>query len=337
MMWEKGLAYPFLRPPSAAVIDEVPEALRDENWQRVNHAAIPSLYPPLSSLVFALAARIGDLFGGRYLLSLKLMLVLLELAALSILARAGVEASVLAACPLLIFEVAREGHHDSVALLGLALFVLGARRLSPRLAHAGLALASLGKLFALALHPLTLAWSRRGAIVPGALLLLLLPLPLFFGGLEASLGLRTYASAWRAGDGAFSLILWIAESLPLAEPEAAARAAVAVLYLAFLAWCLLSRASLEQRTARALTLLLLLSPTLHPWYALWILPLVEVSEGGAAVALLALVPLFHAAGWLELTEGAWRVPAGLRAAVHLPVWALWLSGMVRACRSSQGR
>lgn len=335
VMWERGPAYPFLRPPRAAVEDGVPEALRDESWLRINHASIPTLYPPLSAAVFAAAAKLGDALGGRHLLALKLLLILAEVSALIILASIGPAArsgaAILALCPLLLTEVAREGHHDALALLGLALFARGASLLRPTLAHAGLALASLAKLFALAIHPLALAWSRRGAAIPLVLLGALLLLPAALGGLEATAGLRTYAEAWRSGDGAFTVITFVSEralgwlSVGGAQlrPERLARALAGLLFLAFLAHLLRQPARpLLERAQAGLVVLLLLSPTFHPWYALWLLPMLAVGRGPAALWLLAAAPLLHQAAHHELLRGSWEIAAELRALVHLPAWFL---------------
>lgn len=337
VMWERGLAYPFLRPPRAAAEDGVPEALRDESWLRINHASIPTLYPPLSAATFAVAAKLGDALGGRHLLALKILLILAEVLALLVIASIGPgarsSAAALALCPLLLLEVAREGHHDALALLGLALFARGASAMKPALAHGGLALASLAKLFALAIHPLALAWSRRGATIPLVLLGALLLLPAVLGGLGATVGLRTYAEAWRSGDGAFTLLSLLSEravgSLGLTiggqplRPELIARALAGLVFLAFLARLLRQpeRPLLEKAQA-GLVVLLLLSPTFHPWYALWLLPLLPFGRGLAALWLLALAPLFHQAAHHELVEGTWEIAAGLRALVHLPAWIL---------------
>jgi hypothetical protein len=337
VMWERGPAYPFLRPPRAAVEDGVPKELLDESWLRINHASIPTLYPPLSAATFAVAAKLGDALGGRHLLALKILLILSELAALVLLATGGPgqrsSAVVLALCPLLIEEVALEGHHDALALLGLALFARGASAMRPTLAHVGLALASLAKLFALAIHPLALAWSRRGAAVPLFVLGGLLLVPALLGGFEATLGLRTYAEAWRSGDGAFTAVALLTErafgpeglaagSVQLSS-EILARGLVGLLFLAFLTR-LVRRPErpLLERAQAALVVLLLLSPTFHPWYALWLLPLLPFGRGGAALWLLALAPLFHQAAHRELVEGSWMIAPGLRALVHLPAWIL---------------
>jgi len=76
---------------------------------------------------------------------------------------------------------------------------------------------------------------------------------------------------------------------------------------------------------------LLLSPQVHPWYLLWLLPL-EVTLGRqtalvwSVTVLLAYVPL---AGWLS--DRVWLEPAGATAFEYGAV-LIFLAWEARACR-----
>lgn len=104
-----------------------------------------------------------------------------------------------------------------------------------------------------------------------------------------------------------------------------ARAAV-VLLLALLALVMLLSAAPPLAAAEwLLGAMLLLSPALKPWYALWVLPLAAVRRRAAWVALAALVPLGYLPLGAYLAGAPWRDPAWSRALEHGVVWALLLA------------
>src|SRR5262249_18610617 len=53
---------PYLYPPEADRL----ESLRDEEWTRINHRGVPTIYPPLAEAVFATVAGAGlDEIGDK--------------------------------------------------------------------------------------------------------------------------------------------------------------------------------------------------------------------------------------------------------------------------------
>lgn len=350
IVWFKGLGFPFAHPPADGPAQGVPRHLLDASWAQINHPEIPTIYPPLSQLVFALGGGLGLLIGAGTLPILKGFSVAAAAAtaawtgsALESAKRPFAEALTVLACPALLIELARDGHADSVAMAPLALGALGFVRNQPRLGYIGWGLAALAKLNGL-VALLAAARSTRRGVVWGLGLCALLAIPFVLAGSAASQGLGAYATRWRAGDGLFSAILWVVEALLGGEwrrfgtvtltSQQLARAAVAALWLG-LASAILRRkpaiADVPATAALLLLLLLLLSPTLHPWYALWLLPLVPFATTGrrAMLALCALAWLNHHAVWLEATTGAWHELAWLRALVHVPVWLLLLVDLTK--------
>lgn len=322
----EGPAFPFRHPPSEGPTHGLPPALFDEGWRRINHAHIPTLYPPLTQLVLMLGALLGGLGA------LKALLIAAELAGCAALRGDGAWIRAMS-CPLLVTEVAREGHADALVVLGLAV--------ATRHAAAGFAIATWAKLIgALPLVALILGRKRPRGWWAWGLIAGLAAVPYVLASGE---GLTRYAATWRSGDGAFSLVLWSVErviggtwaELPVLGTitrDALARAAALAL-LAALAWPW--RRS-EELGAALVLLALLLAPTFHPWYALWLLPLAVLGGPLAAPArwLIATAPLLHHPGWLALTTDAWTELWWLRALVHLPAWALLIrSCTLAACRS----
>ena len=82
------------------------------------------------------------------------------------------------------------------------------------------------------------------------------------------------------------------------------------------AWALWRRASALRLTEAAIGAFVLLTPALHPWYVVWLLPLVAVGGSPAWLVLALLVPLGYRPldGWLA--GGPWHDPVWTRALEH---------------------
>ncbi|MBI2375436.1 MAG: hypothetical protein HYV07_15680 [Deltaproteobacteria bacterium] len=351
-VWYKGPTFPFRVPPAEAPGHGLPSALFDELYTQINHPELRTIYPPLAQLVFALAGGLGELVGS-HLLWLRLFLSAAAIGGLAVMHRLAPRSNAwtLLGCPILITETAREGHADSLTLLGLALFAGAFASERARLGHVGLGLSALSKLQGAILWPLAARSSARGAIL-GAGIASGVLLPLAFVGPSALEGLSAYASRWRAGDGAFSLLLRLSELLiggdhrfvatlghTLTRHELA-RAMAGCLFVVAYAQLLRQRREGREvpRTAGVLLLLLLLlSPTLHPWYTTWLLAFVPFMTVGrrSALLLLAAAPLLHHPSWLAATRGQWQDLGMVRALVHLPAWTLLAIDLVPK-KSSDG-
>lgn len=344
VFWHMGPGFPFAHPPADAPALGVPPHLLDEAWLRINHPHISTIYPPFAQLVFALAGGVGELAGAT-LLWLKLLLVLADLGVWLLLARlAGSRSVVWGLCPLVVMEVAREGHADSLSALGLSLGIAAFLRHRPRAGYAGFALAALAKLNGLVAMVAAARATRRGLAVGLGLCSLLL-LPYLLAGSQAGFGLSQYATRWQAGDGAFSLVLgasgwilggdWIELGGHALTKHQLARGLTAVIGGTYALRVLRRPGGVEAVPHRAGLLLLgllLLSPTLHPWYVTWLIPFCILSRfpgRPAVLALASLAPLLHHPGWLELRTGEWTDVGWVRALVHLPVWGLFVTALAR--------
>jgi hypothetical protein len=252
-------------------------------------------------------------------------------------------------CPLVPVELVLNAHIDG---LGVALMV-GALIAAERGRRAGagalLGLATAVKLLPILLLPVL---RQRRALFAFACAIALCALP-YLGARDRLAGsLGEYTRRWRANDGAFALIHAAVEvavrPTPLVHPvrpgprlarlltgrdrdEVYPDEAVNLLarLLAF-GGCLTAIALAMKAQRPALVLVevalggfLLLSPTLHPWYVLWVLPLVALGAQPAWLALAALAPL----GYLPIAEwretGAWHEPGWTRLIEHGLCWG-WL-------------
>jgi hypothetical protein len=330
---------PYRFPPDAEEL--VP--LRDAAvWPRVNHPDVPTVYPPLAQLSFrALDAVAPDPRAPRVAAAaLDVLATALLGALLRRRGRAAAQAVAYGWCPLAILESAGGGHVDvlGVTLLLGGLLVLSGSR--PRSAGASfgagvlLAASALVKPAAVLLAPILAASRvpRRGALLAGAVAPLVLWIPHLDEGPRVLAGLRTYAEHWQFNDALYSVLVHAG----LLPRRARLLLAAALLLAAIVA----ARRGRDLWAASATTMgaLLVASPTVHPWYGLWLAPVLPFLPGGlrpAGIALCALLPLSYATAWRHASEGVWREPVWVRAVEWGSVGLLLLAAAVGA--RSRGR
>lgn len=160
----------------------------DEILQRVHFGELPTVYPPVSQAVFAVANSITPDSATIYqrVIIMKAVLLVFDVGTilvvwqiLSLAGRHSGWAVAYAWCPLVLKEFANSGHLDAVAVflatasvwLAAKMLIESNRRQAFRLAMAAailLALSVGAKLFAITLLPLAaICWSRLGALRAG--------------------------------------------------------------------------------------------------------------------------------------------------------------------------
>jgi hypothetical protein len=124
-------------------------------------------------------------------------------------------------------------------------------------------------------------------------------------------------SRWRWNDSLFWLLWLPLRDLWLAKTAAAVLLAAWVLFVA-------RRERRPELAARsALGALLLLAPTFHPWYALWVLPLVALAPEPGWLWLLAVLPLAYGPHPGRLATTQEELAAGLRLVEFGPAFGWW--------------
>jgi hypothetical protein len=319
-LWDGRVANAGHNPFRWAPSDPALERLRDPDiWPHINHPDVPTIYPPVAQLAF----RAIDAAAPTPL-AVRAASALLDLAAaglLAILLRArGLPptlAVVHAWCPLAIQESAGGGHVDA---LGIALFV-GALAAASRPAAQGLlvALSCCVKPVAVVAGPALLAAGpgrRRIAIVLGALAALVVFVPYLDAGALLARGFLTYAEHWRFNDLAYG---WVVRT------GLGPRESRWVLAAALAAFAIVAPFRWRDPLAAAglgVGALLVLSPTVHPWYIVWLvpfLPFLPPFARPAGFVLVALAPLSYAAAWGEARTGVWAEPEWSRVWLWGPV------------------
>jgi hypothetical protein len=358
---------PFDRAPADPALDAFASSHPALEGIRagIGHAHLPTIYPPVAQWLFALFGLGGPspLLWRLGVVAADLVVAL----GLARWAHARGDARTLAlgwlACPLVAVESAVGAHVDVFGVAGLVW--AGAFFAERRGGRAGWALAvAIGtKLF-----PAVVWLRLRGrALVFSGLGLGLATLPFLADAGHPGTALSTYAHRWRFNEGLFALLAapfdalvaghvgpidlppsWVpwarrlvgpgldgeGMSSPL-WPDEAAFAAAKALALVLLGLVTMERWVRADRTRPFETLfgpftltLMLVSPVVHPWYLLWLLPFgllwlqTAPTRGlGRAVCLwVALVPLAYVPRIWALATGRWSTDGLWPVVEYVPVW-----------------
>ena len=340
-LWDGRVQLAGINPYLHAPEDGAVEKLRDAHFPHINHKSVPTIYPPLAQLFFLAVSAASHTVTAMKIALLGCEALLAAILVL-LLRRTGRDPRWVLLYlwnPLSVLEIAGSGHVDPVgtALMMAALaLVLDRRRAAAALVLAG---AVLGKLIPLLAVPLfwrefgrhggrdLRAWFRPRGRLP----LLLLPLGLLAGylpyaGAGAGLfeGLSTYAARWRFNDSVFSLAV---EGLRLAGAEAdGAHAAARLICAGGVALACLAAPVLIADPLRVLFVILsvftLFSPTLHPWYLLWILPFLPFFPNPAWLCLSGLVVLSYEVLGRYVHLGVWEEQIWVRWLEFVPFYLL---------------
>lgn len=334
---------PYRLPPDAAPLSSLRDRFRERHGYRVPHEEVPTIYPPLALAVFSIASRTpSPIFFLKLALAaadVGLCALLLRLARRWRLAPSRTVAY--AWNPLVVLEVAGMGHVEPLGVLSAAAAV-GLLALRPRRALAAATATAAGvcaKLVPVVAIPLWARHSRRPWLFVGVVAVVgiaaFVPVLTAGGGIPPAWTVYArnwefngplYEPLWRLLDGlqvtpAIKGVLtdlrqatgWSGWSAlqPYVYPELVARLPL----LALLLWQVLRQ--LRRRPLLAATLatfgwLVLCSPTVYPWYLLWVLPWAALAGARAWVVLSATILASYLAQPLGVPYWPW---------VYLLVWA----------------
>ncbi|WP_300675341.1 hypothetical protein [Desulfoluna sp.] len=306
---------------------------------KVNHPGLVTLYPPGAQLFFRLAAPFGLIGMKGLLVTADMVGVGLLLFFLTRQGLPGSRAVLYAWNPLVIWEIAWSGHIDALALpflLGAGMWATGTGRRQVALAGGLFALAFWVKLMPVIFIPFFLFAARRRVgwfVAGGAVASMFLVVPYLPHSGNAFKTLWLYGSTWEFSGFLFCLFR------DLTGMNLAARLATAVLFCCGAGGVLYRQwrtgLSLFECLGWAASFWLLTTPTLHPWYGLYLALFLPLMGGAArdiiAPYLLTLTPLL---GYGVLTnflargvwdEGVW-IPFWI---FFIPVCA-WVVGWHRA-------
>jgi hypothetical protein len=295
----------------------------------VNHAEMTSIYPPLMLRVHTMVMALWPGVLGFRALALFGIGALATLVLALLLATRRPPTLVIAVLwnPVLAIFSAGEAHHDVIMATMLVGALLALHRSHGRTSVLLASLAALLKPFAAAALPLLLlATSWRHLWIPLlAALVAYLPFAGAGHGLVASL--FTFGGAMHFHGPLEPLLrLGLPALLPGAVVAPTAQVLLGLSCLGGMVW--LHRRShgeaISSRIARAVALLLLCLPTLHPWYFTVLVAMLPFTRSWALAAWTAAAPIYWLHG-LAMPEGAaWAELPWVTALAHLPFVA-WMA------------
>jgi hypothetical protein len=314
---------PYAYPPDATAL----QSLREEDFHQINFPQVRTVYPPLAQLAFRLGAWVSPTLTGQkgVFLAAELITVVSLLVILSLRGLSPLWVVAYAWHPLVILEVAGSGHNDALGIallwLGLAAWHLpapnGVRQTGGRRwfgATLAWAAAFLSKFMSVVL----VGWwafrleARRWLVA----FLLLAALPLVVWPTAVSALLESLSTMTTRVESNASVYLIF---LALVGHAAVARWVSIGLWVAWLLWWGRREADPIRYLFGGLLIMALLSPAVHPWYLMWLIPFCCFWRIPAVLALTATVVLAYAVWPGYLTEGIWHLPVWARVAEYAPV------------------
>ena len=341
-VWDGKVAAAGISPYAFAPDDARVAGMFPELRARMAHRDLRTVYPPVAQAAFRAAA----MAPGGGVLAMKALVAAADLCVVTLLfasggAAAGFGAALYAFHPLAVTESAGQGHVDSLGIALLLAALNFATRRRPLPAGAALAASVLTKYVGLAA---ALPLARRGGwrLVAAAVFLAATIWGLAArGGVRPTGALGAYATRWE-----FNSVLYPAASSAIEAarlPERAkasyirwkegrvqrpwmqrvfpyfytaffARVALALVFAIVLVGIAAKVADTETAVFASLGAFLLFSPTLHPWYLLWVLPFAAKRREPAFFYLSCAAPLSY--GLLEPIPG-WT-PIAIRLFEYVP-------------------
>ena len=323
-LWDGRLGAAGVNPFAKAPNDPSLDRFRAGFEGKLNHAHVPTIYPPAAQLLFAATARL-EATPRAWKAILLVLEAALVLSLAFLLRTRGLPPERLLLYywnPLVVVETFGRGHLD----LAVAAFLLAALALLERRRDVGagvaFALALLTKYLPVLLLPALVrarAW-RTLAVAAAVGALLFVP----FLGAGAALwgGLSTYARHWEFNGSLYPILRALAPHGDGPRLALAALLAVAAVVIGVRARTL-TGAALATWAA-----FLIASPTVYPWYlvpAVALLPLhpdrgILLFSGLVALSYLALAAFRETGAWLLPGWVPWVEYGGL-AAAWIAAWA----------------
>jgi hypothetical protein len=295
--------------------------------ERINHADVPTIYPPLAQIVFRLSQHIkADSIVTLRILFLAfdlmgMVFIVLTLRSLNLNQNFSL---VYFWSPLILKETFNSTHLDIIGIscLCVSVYFLVRGRMTGSIFF--LALSVLGKLYSGILLPFYLqkSWMlarQKGngdARIPALQLFLFCAvvgvcyLPFIGIGEKAFEGLKTYSMYWQSNDSLFALLLYFlkdiielgvdAEIPVFGNSMILGKSIMALVVLGSVATLLIKNIPDADSTEEwvrnlfiVMTLVFLISPVQNPWYLCWVIPFLCLFHSRSLILLTGLVGLYY--------------------------------------------
>jgi alpha-1,6-mannosyltransferase len=323
--WDGHVQNADWNPYAVAPTDPRLASLRDQGWAVMPAPEIPTMYPPLSELVFRATWRV---LPGP--VGFKLPFLLADLAVAAMLAGwirstggRNYQIAIYAWNPLVVVEFASSGHNDAFAVAGVVATLLIIRRL-PAMSTLTLTAGALSKAFPIVLLPLALfraGWPGRlrgwlaAACCAALAAVCIWP---FHSGWREFLGmLKYYQMIWR---NYHSSIYPVLLSMSGSHEVAAGIGEGVVLGLAL--WLAVRRADPTRAAFLLIGTVLLFAPNGYSWYFTWIVPLLCFYPSAAWLLLTVLQFLSYKIFINYRALGDWQFDPFFQWLTYAPFYVL---------------
>ena len=283
------------------------------HWSKslVNHPDLTSIYPPGAQTVFLFLARIFD-----NVWAVKTLSVLCDLGIFWVLLQhLGICKAtwIYALHPLPILENASSGHMESWAILPFL-----AALAFPRFRIALLWMGGMIKLLPMILIPLQRISVRIWIILIALTIGLLFSFSLF----SIPNGAQMYAKHW-SFFGSFFPVIEFCVPYP--------RVLIFVLGSTVMLYVWKTEKDISKQAFWLVSTFVLLSPTVHPWYLLWVFPLALWHQNRPWIILCMLYPFWYVAltTWNEQTK-SWSPPVWPQVFCYGVFLGMWVLDVFRA-------
>jgi alpha-1,6-mannosyltransferase len=312
---------PYVWAPDAT------ELIRHRNavWYSVNNKNVAAIYPPLSQAFNALTFSLsGSIWGFKFLL-----LILDGVVIWGILRLLGLRAQNLnhvvfyAWNPLIVTEISGSGHNDALVVVLLLWSTICCLTNRPIQSILLLGASILSKLYPILMVPFFFkrVAPRHWLWLP--LVLMLGYTPYIRAGSHLFTALSYYKEKWRFNGFLFGTLTQALSS------EVVAQRMVVVVVLLLIALSLVKSTDLLRQQYWLLSGMLLLAPTLFPWYLAWIIPLLCFFPNPAwmVFSITSALSYYTLIDWWTL--GIWRQSNFFMALQYYPFFGLLLFGWLR--------
>lgn len=313
---------PYQFPPEAPELS----SYRNEIWNSVNNKQVAAIYPPLTQLLNAITYLLFRSVWGFKIVFLIVdgLVIYILWRLLSLQSKDTCNLIFYAWNPLVVVETAGSGHNDVVValmVLSASLFCLTNR---PMKSVLSLSAAILSKFFPIMMVPFFLRRIPLRTWIWFPLTLFLAYLPFLQAGPQLFSALLYYREKWRFNGFLFEFLAQRTGS------EIAVERIFLLVIMVLITGCVWRLEDLLRGLFWITGGILLLAPTLYPWYLIWIIPYLSLFPHPAWLLLTATSGLsYHILiDWWVL--GIWQQNPFLAQLEYYPFFGLWALILARS-------
>jgi hypothetical protein len=322
-VWDGRIQTAGHSPYDLAPRDPILEPLRNENYDKIGHKQFYTPYPPAAQNVFHVLAISGSNLAFKFgfvlfdLLLIEMIRRLLRDAALS-----PALLLIYAWHPLVVIEFAGSAHMDVISIALMFAGILLVERQNSAAGGVALAAAILTKYLPVFSLPWLLRKGRSYFALSFILAAGLLVLQFYTPDLRMFRGVAYFYRKWWFNDSLFGVLYhWLGGA-------ERARFVGGTATLLACAWCYFKQYPLYRSMLIVFGTVLIVSPVVHPWYVLWIVPLLVFHQNTAWLFFSGWVAISYLILYIY-PVGVWEPVLWLKLMVYVPFYALLATGWFR--------